>query len=62
MRSYFKGDELNYPVAYQQAYDVFKVVKHFQSYLLKSRTKVIVPYPVVRKLLLKTELGEKRAN
>jgi hypothetical protein len=62
MSSAFKGVELNYPVVDQQAYAVFKAVKHFRSYLLKSRTKVIVPYPVVRNLLVKKELGEKRAN
>jgi hypothetical protein len=29
MSSAFKGVELNYPVVDQQAYDVFKAVKHF---------------------------------
>jgi hypothetical protein len=29
---------------------------------MKSRMKVIVPYPVVRNLLVQKELGEKRAN
>jgi hypothetical protein len=62
MRSAFKGAELNYPVVNRQAYIVFKAVKHFWSYLLKSRTKVIVPYPAVRNLLVQKELGEKRAN
>jgi hypothetical protein len=62
MSSAFKGDELNYPAVDRQAYDVFKEVKHFRSYLLKSRTKVIVPYPAVRNLLVQKELGEKRAN
>jgi hypothetical protein len=62
MSSAFKGDELNYPAVDQQAYVVFKAVKHFWSYLLKSRTKVIVPYLVVRNLLVQKELGEKRAN
>ena len=52
MRSNFKGAELNYPVVYQQAYAVFKAVKHFWYYLLKSRTKIIVPYPTVRNLLV----------
>jgi hypothetical protein len=52
MISTFKGPELNYPVVYQQKYVVFKAVKHFWSYLLKSRTKVIVPYPTVRNLLV----------
>jgi hypothetical protein len=62
MSSSFKGTELNYPVVDRQAYTVFKAVKHFRSYLLKSRTKVIVPYPAVRNLLVQKELGEKRAN
>jgi hypothetical protein len=39
-----------------------KQLKHFRSYLLKSRMKVIVPYPAVRNLLVQKELGEKRAN
>jgi hypothetical protein len=62
MSSIFKGEELNYPTVDQQAYVVFKIVKHFRSYLLKSRTKVIVPYPTVRNLLVQKELGEKREN
>jgi hypothetical protein len=62
MRSAFKGEELNYPVVDQQAYVVFKAVKHFQYYLLKSRTKIIVPYSIVRNLLVQKELGKKRAN
>ena len=62
MSSSFKGAELNYPAVDRQAYTVLKVVKHFQSYLLKSRTKVIVPYLAVRNLLVQKELGEKRAN
>jgi hypothetical protein len=62
MSSVFKGAELNYPVVDQQAYTVFKAVKHFRSYLLKSRTKVIVSYPAVKNLLVQKELGEKRAN
>ena len=37
-------------------------MNHFWSYLLKSRTKVIVPYPTVRNLLVQKELGEKREN
>jgi hypothetical protein len=62
MSSSFKGAELNYPAVDRQAYSIFKAVKHFWSYLLKSRTKVIVPYPAVRNLLVQKELGEKRAN
>jgi hypothetical protein len=62
MSSAFKGAELNYPSVDQQAYVVFKEVKHFRSYLLKSRMKIIVPYPTVRNLLVQKELGKKRAN
>jgi hypothetical protein len=62
MSSTFKGTELNYPEVDQQAYFVFNAVNHFRSYLLKSRMKIIVPYPVVRNLLVQKELGEKRAN
>jgi hypothetical protein len=62
MSSTFKGAEINYPAVDQQAYIVFKAVKHFRSYLLKSRMKIIVPYPTVRNLLVQKELGEKRVN
>jgi hypothetical protein len=61
MSSSFK-EELNYPVVDQQAYVVFKAVKHFRSYLLKSRTKIVVPYPAVRSLLVQKEMGERREN
>jgi hypothetical protein len=40
-----QGVELNYPKVDKQAYVVFKVVKHFRMFFLKSKTKVIVPYP-----------------
>jgi hypothetical protein len=53
MISSFKGEELNYPIVDQYAYVVFKAVKHFRSYLLKSRTKVVVPYPAMRNLYKK---------
>ena len=54
--------ELNYPAIDKQAYAVFKVVKQFRPYILKNITKVIVPYPVVRSLLVQKELGERRGN
>jgi hypothetical protein len=57
-----QGEELDYPEVDKQAYVVFKVVKHFRPYLIKSKTKVIVPYPTVRNLLVQKDLGEKRAN
>jgi hypothetical protein len=43
-------------------YTFFKAVKHFKSYLLKSRTKIVVPYLAMRNLLAQKELGEKREN
>jgi len=48
----FKGAELKYPTIDQQGFVVFKAVKHFIPYLLKYRTKVIAPYPVVINLLV----------
>jgi hypothetical protein len=59
MSSGLQGEELNYPEVDKQAYVVFKVVKHFRPFLLKSKTKVIVPYPVVRNLLVQKDLAEK---
>ena len=46
----------------KQAYVVFKVVKQFRPYILKNRTKVIVPQPGVRSLFVQKELGERRGN
>ena len=41
---------------------MFKEVKHFRPYFLKSKKKVIVPYPVVRNLSVRKDLGETRAH
>eukprot|EP00253_Pinus_taeda_P018977 PITA_18977 len=46
----------------KQVFVVYKVVKHYRPFLLKAHTKVIVPFPSVRQLLIQRELGEKRAN
>lgn len=46
----------------KQAFLVFKLIKHFIHFLLKSHTKVIVPFPTVIQFLIQWELGEKRAN
>ena len=46
----------------KQAYAVFKAIKYFRSFLLKTHTKVIVPFPAVRNLLIQKDVGEKRAN
>ena len=53
---------MNYHEVDKQAFVLFKAVKHFQPYLLKSKTKVIVPFSVVRNLLVQKDLGEKRAH
>ena len=53
---------MNYPAVYKQAYAMFKAVKQFRPYILKNRTKVIVPHPAVRSLFIQKELGERRGN
>ena len=55
-----KGAKLNYHEVDKKEFVVFRAVKHFRSYLLKSRTKVIVLYPVVRNLSVQKYLGDKR--
>ena len=62
MSTSLQGAELNYPIVEKQAYAVFKAVKQFTPYILKNRTKVIVPHPTVRYLFVKNELGERRGN
>ena len=58
MSTGLQGAKLNYPAIDKQAYTVFKVVKQFRPYILKNRTKVIVPHPAVRYLFMQKELGE----
>eukprot|EP00253_Pinus_taeda_P021596 PITA_21596 len=60
--SNLQGVELNYSKVEKQAFAVYKAVKHYRPFLLKAHTKVIVPFLVVRQLLIQRELGEKRAN
>jgi len=60
--SNLQGAELNYPEVEKQAFVVYKAIKHFRPFLLKAHTKVIVPFSAVRQLLVRRELGEKRAN
>ena len=62
MSSTFKGAELSYSQVDKQAYAIYKSVKHYRKYLLKSRTKVIVPYAAIWNVLIQKELGEKRAH
>ena len=44
MRTKLQGDELNYPYIDKHDYDTFKVVKKFIPYVLKKKTKIIVPH------------------
>eukprot|EP00253_Pinus_taeda_P005868 PITA_05868 len=60
--SNLQGAELNYSDVEKQAYAVFKAVKYFRPFLLKTHTKVIVPFPAVGNLLIQKDVGEKRAN
>jgi len=60
--SNLEGVEPNYSKVEKQAFVVFKAIKHFRPFLLKVHIKVIVPFSVVRQLLVQTKLGEKRAN
>jgi len=57
-----QGTELNYSAVEKQAFVVFKTLKHFRPFLLKTHTKIFVPYPAVRQLLIQRAVGEKRAN
>ena len=60
--SNLQGAELNYSKVEKQAFAVFKSIKHFRPFLLKTHIKVIVPFSAVRQLLVQREVGEKRAN
>ena len=57
-----QGVELKYPTIDKQAFAVFKVVKHFRPYLLRSHTKIIVPHSVVLALLIQKEPGDRQEN
>lgn len=48
-----EGPELNYPAIDKQAYVVYKVVKHFRTYLLKNHVISFLPHPTVRSLFVK---------
>lgn len=53
---------MNYSDVEKQAYAIFKSIKHFRPFLLKTHTKVIVPFLVVRNILIQRDVGETRAN
>ena len=54
-----QGAELKYPSIDKQAFVVFKAMKHFCLYLLRSHTKIIVPHSTVRALLIQKEPGDR---
>ena len=58
MSTSLEGVELKYPSIDKHAFVVFKAVKHFRPYLLRSHTKIIVPHSTVRALLIQKETGE----
>lgn len=55
-----QGAKPKYAEVDKQSFVVFKDVKHFETYILKSKAKVIVPYPTLRNLLQQKELGANR--
>jgi hypothetical protein len=59
MSTGLQGTELKYPSIHKQAFAVFKVVKHFQLYLLRSHTKIIVPHSAAISLLIQKEPGDR---
>ena len=50
--------ELKYRAIDKQAFVVSKVMNSFHSYLLRSQTKIIVPYSMFRALLIQKEPGD----
>lgn len=62
MSTGLQGAELKYLAIDKQAFAVFKAVKHFHPYLLRSHTNIIVPHLVVRALLIQNELGDRRGK
>jgi hypothetical protein len=47
-----QGVELKYPAIDKKSFAMFKGVKHFHPYLLRSHTKIIVPHSAVRSLFI----------
>lgn len=59
MSSNLQGTELKYLDIEKHGFAVFKEVKHFIRYLLKARTKIIIPHPALRSLFIQNEMGER---
>ena len=62
MSSNLKGAELNYHEVDKQDFVLFKAVKHFQPYLLKSKTKIIVPFSAVTKFVSSERSWRKKST
>ena len=60
MSTKLQGAELKYATIDKQAFAVFKAVKHFYPYLLRSHTKIIVPHTEIRALLIQKEPRHRR--
>ena len=62
MSTNLQGVELKYHAIDNQAFTLFKAVKHLYPYLLISHTKIIVPHSRVRYLLIQKEPGDRRGK
>ena len=62
MSTGLQGSKLNYLAIDKQAFTVFKAVKHFRPYLLRSHTKIIVPHSAVISLPIHKEMGDRQEN
>jgi len=60
--SNLQGAKLNYSEVENQAFSIYKAIKHFWPFLFKAHIKAIVPFSTVRQLLVQRELGEKMEN
>lgn len=57
-----QNDELEYLEWDKKDFAVLKIVNILICYLLIPKTKVFVPYPTLRNLLVQKELGETRSH
>lgn len=57
-----KNVELNYPNLEKQSFTLIKPVHKFFHYILRSKVYAIVLDPIVKLLLMKNELGERRGK
>jgi hypothetical protein len=62
MRTSLEGAKLNYPLIDKQEFVLHKEIKQFRPYILKNRTKFIVPHHEVRSMFFQKKLRERRGN